>query len=105
MIKKKGFSILEKQLIFRDNAQYKTSFSSAAILHQKNYVAQKIVSDGQIFMDSQILEGLRFWRVGEAEERGPVILTVSEMISESDQIPDHSITLEFTHSDSEELKN
>lgn len=33
----------------------------------------------------------------------PVVLTVSDMASEADQLPDHSVTLEFKNSDAEEL--
>lgn len=68
------------------------------------YLVQSTVrDDSRIFKSWPQLMNYRYTEPEEIDRNCPVILTVSDMISEADQIPDHSVTVEFVKSDSEEL--
>lgn len=58
-----------------------------------------------MFEEMPSLSSIVFAEVSMLDLNSPVLLTVSDLISEADQIPDHSVTLDFQNSDAEELKN
>lgn len=98
----KGFCVLNQQLVFSPGCE--SGYINEIQQHQMQYRINSKLPD-YLFHDQQFLQTICLVSPQQIDINSPVVLTVTDMVIEADQIPDHSITLEFQSSDAEELKN